>query len=90
MPLSSLLGGDTKIVYVPNIEFMKAAQESGTGVDTHGYEYEIDAYGDERYYEEPGPVAYGEERFNPRCGRRRGRGGYSRGRVYTHASWCVL
>jgi hypothetical protein len=65
---------------VNNIAFLKAAYESGTGVDAHGYEYAIDAYGDERYYEEPWPVAYGEERFNPRRGRGRCRGGYLRGR----------
>jgi hypothetical protein len=70
-----------------NIAFMKAAYESGTGVDACGYEYAIDAYEDERCYEEPWPVAYGEERFNPRRGRGRGRGGYSRGRGTLRGSY---
>jgi hypothetical protein len=69
---------------VINIAIMKAAYESGTGVDAHGYEYAIDAYGDERYYEEPYPVAYGEERENPLYGSGRGRGGPSRGRGTSH------
>jgi hypothetical protein len=72
---------------VNNISFMKAAYESGTRVDPHGYEYAIDVYGDERYFEEPWPVAYCEERYDPCSGRGRGHGGYLRGRGSSRGSF---